>query len=101
MQHWINIYTFIDSNTGRRSSSGSSNDQPTSNKPSKGNGGGIKRKEQNRAAQRAFRERKEKHVKDLEDKVNQQAEENSNLRDQKSWMLSQITAYIKISLRLG
>jgi AP-1-like factor len=29
----------------------------------------IKRKEQNRAAQRAFRERKEKHVKDLEDKV--------------------------------
>ncbi|TFY57565.1 hypothetical protein EVG20_g8492 [Dentipellis fragilis] len=29
----------------------------------------LKRKEQNRAAQRAFRERKEKHVKDLEDKV--------------------------------
>ncbi|KAI0252656.1 hypothetical protein BJV78DRAFT_1200196 [Lactifluus subvellereus] len=29
----------------------------------------MKRKEQNRAAQRAFRERKEKHVKDLEDKV--------------------------------
>ncbi|KAJ3767386.1 hypothetical protein FB446DRAFT_696377 [Lentinula raphanica] len=48
----------------------------------------IKRKEQNRAAQRAFRERKEKHVKDLEDKVaaleakNQQASaENENLRD--------------------
>ncbi|KAF9066565.1 hypothetical protein BDP27DRAFT_1384274 [Rhodocollybia butyracea] len=48
----------------------------------------IKRKEQNRAAQRAFRERKEKHVKDLEDKVaalenkNQQATtENENLRD--------------------
>ncbi|THH13203.1 hypothetical protein EW146_g6988 [Bondarzewia mesenterica] len=29
----------------------------------------MKRKEQNRAAQRAFRERKEKHVKDLEDKL--------------------------------
>ncbi|THG94786.1 hypothetical protein EW026_g6753 [Hermanssonia centrifuga] len=48
----------------------------------------LKRKEQNRAAQRAFRERKEKHVKDLEDKVaaleakHQLAEsENDNLRD--------------------
>ncbi|KAG1725556.1 uncharacterized protein EDB91DRAFT_1167942 [Suillus paluster] len=48
----------------------------------------LKRKEQNRAAQRAFRERKEKHVKDLEDKVaaleekNKEAQnENSNLRD--------------------
>lgn len=48
----------------------------------------MKRKEQNRAAQRAFRERKEKHVKDLEDKVaeleakNEQAQnENENLRD--------------------
>lgn len=48
----------------------------------------LKRKEQNRAAQRAFRERKEKHVKDLEDKVaaleakNVAAEnENENLRD--------------------
>ncbi|KAK2462106.1 hypothetical protein APHAL10511_006569 [Amanita phalloides] len=48
----------------------------------------MKRKEQNRAAQRAFRERKEKHVKDLEDKVaaletkNEQAlSENENLRD--------------------
>ncbi|KAF8521518.1 hypothetical protein JB92DRAFT_3111139 [Gautieria morchelliformis] len=48
----------------------------------------LKRKEQNRAAQRAFRERKEKHVKDLEDKVAQleaktesQATENENLRD--------------------
>ncbi|EMD41389.1 hypothetical protein CERSUDRAFT_109986 [Gelatoporia subvermispora B] len=48
----------------------------------------MKRKEQNRAAQRAFRERKEKHVKDLEDKVaaleakNQLSEtENENLRD--------------------
>ncbi|KAJ7139494.1 hypothetical protein C8R44DRAFT_606621 [Mycena epipterygia] len=48
----------------------------------------MKRKEQNRAAQRAFRERKEKHVKDLEDKVaaleaknDQATSENENLRD--------------------
>ncbi|KAG9310294.1 hypothetical protein JVU11DRAFT_9412 [Chiua virens] len=48
----------------------------------------LKRKEQNRAAQRAFRERKEKHVKDLEDQVaaleakNEATEaENTNLRD--------------------
>ncbi|KAI4518470.1 hypothetical protein K525DRAFT_259548 [Schizophyllum commune Loenen D] len=48
----------------------------------------LKRKEQNRAAQRAFRERKEKHVKDLEDQVaaleakNAEASsENQNLRD--------------------
>ncbi|KAG8845176.1 hypothetical protein FRB91_002009, partial [Serendipita sp. 411] len=47
-----------------------------------------KRKEQNRAAQRAFRERKERHVKDLEDKVSMleektdsQAAENENLRE--------------------
>ncbi|KAJ7071586.1 hypothetical protein C8F01DRAFT_1217056 [Mycena amicta] len=58
-----------------------------------GGGGGddarlMKRKEQNRAAQRAFRERKEKHVKDLEDKVaaleaknDQASSENENLRD--------------------
>ncbi|OAD66551.1 basic-leucine zipper transcription factor, partial [Phycomyces blakesleeanus NRRL 1555(-)] len=30
-----------------------------------------RRKEQNRAAQRAFRERKEKYVKELEDKIRQ------------------------------
>ncbi|PPQ81178.1 hypothetical protein CVT26_010532 [Gymnopilus dilepis] len=48
----------------------------------------LKRKEQNCAAQRAFRERKEKHVKDLEDKVadleakNERAlHENENLKD--------------------
>ncbi|KAH7104339.1 hypothetical protein BKA62DRAFT_748751 [Auriculariales sp. MPI-PUGE-AT-0066] len=47
-----------------------------------------KRKEQNRAAQRAFRERKEKHVHDLEEKVamleaksDLQQAENENLRD--------------------
>ncbi|PAV21726.1 bzip transcription factor [Pyrrhoderma noxium] len=37
----------------------------------------LKRKEQNRAAQRAFRERKEKHVKDLEDKVSALEEKNA------------------------
>ncbi|KAI0825365.1 hypothetical protein BC628DRAFT_1320321 [Trametes gibbosa] len=48
----------------------------------------LKRKEQNRAAQRAFRERKERHVKDLEDKVaaleaknHISEQENENLRD--------------------
>ncbi|KAI0641138.1 hypothetical protein C8Q79DRAFT_1003859 [Trametes meyenii] len=48
----------------------------------------LKRKEQNRAAQRAFRERKERHVKDLEDKVaaleaknHMSEQENENLRD--------------------
>ncbi|KAG8908101.1 hypothetical protein FRB99_000545 [Tulasnella sp. 403] len=47
-----------------------------------------KRKEQNRAAQRAFRERKEKHVRDLEEQVaaleaknNTQQSENENLRE--------------------
>jgi len=38
----------------------------------------MKRKEQNRAAQRAFRERKEKHVKDLEDKVAELEAKNVN-----------------------
>ncbi|KAI6137035.1 hypothetical protein F5141DRAFT_1078205, partial [Pisolithus sp. B1] len=59
----------------------------------------LKRKEQNRAAQRAFRERKEKHVKDLEDKVtaleakNEEAEtENSNLRDLLSRLQQEIVA---------
>jgi hypothetical protein len=40
-----------------------------------------KRKLQNRAAQRAFRERKEKHVRDLEDKVAAQAEQMGFMRD--------------------
>ncbi|KAJ5628868.1 hypothetical protein N7490_011096 [Penicillium lividum] len=39
-----------------------------------------KRKAQNRAAQRAFRERKERHVKDLEDKVHSLAEASSTLQ---------------------
>ncbi|KAG8743943.1 hypothetical protein FRC10_011129 [Ceratobasidium sp. 414] len=48
----------------------------------------AKRKEQNRAAQRAFRDRKEKHVKDLEDKIHELEQkfstsesENTNLKD--------------------
>ncbi|KAL0577393.1 DNA-binding transcription factor yap1 [Marasmius crinis-equi] len=48
----------------------------------------LKRKEQNRAAQRAFRERKEKHVRDLEEQVaaleaknEATTSENENLRD--------------------
>ncbi|KAJ7771951.1 hypothetical protein DFH07DRAFT_803253 [Mycena maculata] len=63
----------------RKSSSGAANPDETRL---------LKRKEQNRAAQRAFRERKEKHVKDLEDKVaaleaknDQATSENENLRD--------------------
>ncbi|KAF9263071.1 hypothetical protein L218DRAFT_361004 [Marasmius fiardii PR-910] len=62
----------------KRKASGSGNDESKA----------LKRKEQNRAAQRAFRERKEKHVRDLEDKVAASeaknealASENENLRD--------------------
>ncbi|KAI9041169.1 putative bZIP transcription factor (Fcr3) [Aspergillus affinis] len=39
----------------------------------------TKRKAQNRAAQRAFRERKERHVRDLEDKLNSLEEESNTL----------------------
>ncbi|KAJ7293911.1 hypothetical protein C8J57DRAFT_1270342 [Mycena rebaudengoi] len=67
------------SGPSRRKSSGATNPDETRL---------LKRKEQNRAAQRAFRERKEKHVKDLEDKVaaleaknDQATSENENLRD--------------------
>ncbi|KAF6765923.1 hypothetical protein DFP72DRAFT_1213 [Ephemerocybe angulata] len=67
------------SSSGRRKSTGN---------PAKDETRLLKRKEQNRAAQRAFRERKEKHVKDLEDKVAQleakneeTTHENENLRD--------------------
>ncbi|RPD59423.1 hypothetical protein L227DRAFT_160821 [Lentinus tigrinus ALCF2SS1-6] len=77
------------------SSAGGSNKKTTSSASARRKPGApqdetrlLKRKEQNRAAQRAFRERKEKHVRDLEDKVaqleakNQLSEqENENLRD--------------------
>ncbi|KAF3761370.1 PAP1-domain-containing protein, partial [Cryphonectria parasitica EP155] len=61
-----------------------------------------KRKAQNRAAQRAFRERKEKHLKDLEDKVaelekaSQSAnQENSQLRAQVEKMTTELNQYKK------
>ncbi|KAJ7789461.1 hypothetical protein B0H14DRAFT_2472064 [Mycena olivaceomarginata] len=67
--------------TRRKSSGGGGNANPDETRL-------MKRKEQNRAAQRAFRERKEKHVKDLEDKVaaleaknDAATSENENLRD--------------------
>lgn len=61
-----------------------------------------KRKAQNRAAQRAFRERKEKHLKDLETKVEelQKASEEANnenqkLRSQVEKMTAELTEYKK------
>ncbi|PSR79207.1 transcription factor PAP1-domain-containing protein [Coniella lustricola] len=61
-----------------------------------------KRKAQNRAAQRAFRERKEKHLKDLEDKVaelekvSQSAnQENAQLRAQVDKMNAELSEYKK------
>lgn len=61
-----------------------------------------KRKAQNRAAQRAFRERKEKHVKDLETKVNELVKEseatnheNSLLRAKVEKMTAELSEYKK------
>ncbi|CAK7566426.1 MAG: DNA-binding transcription factor yap1 [Sporothrix epigloea] len=61
-----------------------------------------KRKAQNRAAQRAFRERKEKHLKDLEDKVAELEKvsetansENSVLRAQIEKMTTELNDYKK------
>lgn len=80
-QHTAN--TKKSSSSTRRKSSGTGTSAPPKDETRL-----LKRKEQNRAAQRAFRERKEKHVKDLEDKVaaleakNEAAQsENENLRD--------------------
>ncbi|KAG8763850.1 hypothetical protein FRC11_010998 [Ceratobasidium sp. 423] len=75
-----------------------STDESTKKPPTRRKSGGgaslseegrlAKRKEQNRAAQRAFRDRKEKHVRDLEDKIqeleqkyNTSETENTNLKD--------------------
>jgi AP-1-like factor len=67
-----------------------------------------KRKAQNRAAQRAFRERKEKHLKDLENKVTeleQQSEsatsENQALRQQIKSLTSELEAYKRKVQLLG
>lgn len=57
-----------ESPTQKTSKRASSRRKSTGN-PSQDESRLLKRKEQNRAAQRAFRERKEKHVKDLEDKL--------------------------------
>jgi AP-1-like transcription factor len=63
-----------------------------------------KRKAQNRAAQRAFRERKEKHLKDLEDKVEELEKasaatnnENELLRAQVERITSELNEYKKKS----
>ncbi|KZT68782.1 hypothetical protein DAEQUDRAFT_309680 [Daedalea quercina L-15889] len=76
------------SNSNKKSSSTTAARRKSTGNPAQDETRLLKRKEQNRAAQRAFRERKEKHVKDLEDKVaaleakNQMTEsENENLRD--------------------
>lgn len=67
-----------------------------------------KRKAQNRAAQRAFRERKEKHVKDLETKVeelekasNSANNENSQLRSQIEKLTTELNEYRKRMSLMG
>ncbi|CAJ2505442.1 Uu.00g128360.m01.CDS01 [Anthostomella pinea] len=70
--------------------------KPLTNEPT------SKRKAQNRAAQRAFRERKEKHLKDLETKVEElekasaaRNNENSQLRSQVEKMTAELEQYKK------
>ncbi|KAI8955422.1 PAP1-domain-containing protein [Xylaria longipes] len=58
--------------------------KPLTNEPS------SKRKAQNRAAQRAFRERKEKHLKDLETKVEELEKASSATHDENSQLRTQI-----------
>ncbi|RYP60169.1 hypothetical protein DL769_008239 [Monosporascus sp. CRB-8-3] len=76
--------------------------KPLTNEPS------SKRKAQNRAAQRAFRERKEKHLKDLETKVEELEKasaaannENSQLRAQIEKMTVELDEYRKQLTLLG
>ncbi|KAE8145936.1 transcription factor PAP1-domain-containing protein [Aspergillus avenaceus] len=49
-----------------------------------------KRKAQNRAAQRAFRERKEKHLKDLETKVDELQKESDNANQENGLLRAQV-----------
>ncbi|PGH27722.1 hypothetical protein AJ80_00509 [Polytolypa hystricis UAMH7299] len=58
----------------------------------------TKRKAQNRAAQRAFRERKEKHLKDLETKV-EELEQRSESTDQENNLLRAQVARLQVELR--
>ncbi|KAF2963685.1 hypothetical protein GQX73_g9888 [Xylaria multiplex] len=58
--------------------------KPLTNEPS------SKRKAQNRAAQRAFRERKEKHLKDLETKVEELEKVSNATNDENSQLRAQI-----------
>jgi AP-1-like factor len=50
-----------------------------------------KRKAQNRAAQRAFRERKEKHLKDLEDRVAELETESRSKNNENKFLKDQVT----------
>ncbi|KAJ5132319.1 hypothetical protein N7448_006477 [Penicillium atrosanguineum] len=52
-----------------------------------------KRKAQNRAAQRAFRERKERHVRDLEDKVNGLVEASNTLQADNERLKRELARY--------
>ncbi|KAI0103033.1 PAP1-domain-containing protein [Nemania sp. FL0031] len=58
--------------------------KPLTNEPS------SKRKAQNRAAQRAFRERKEKHLKDLETKVEELEKASTATHDENAQLRAQI-----------
>lgn len=57
-----------------------------------------KRKAQNRAAQRAFRERKEKHLKDLEDSV-EKLQKTSDMTNQENGLLRAQVERLQVELR--
>ncbi|KGO73951.1 Transcription factor PAP1 [Penicillium italicum] len=58
----------------------------------------TKRKAQNRAAQRAFRERKEKHLKDLEDSV-EKLQKTSDMTNQENGLLRAQVERLQVELR--
>ncbi|KAJ6177689.1 hypothetical protein N7519_008150 [Penicillium mononematosum] len=58
----------------------------------------TKRKAQNRAAQRAFRERKEKHLKDLEDSV-ERLQKTSDMANQENGLLRAQVERLQVELR--